>query len=123
MRTNEYDNYVDAFWSRVYAAAKYRNLTINELAAVIGKTRSCISSARTRKARPSFETVIKLSEFLDVSTDYLMKGDSVSRMRAIQIPSRIYTDSDFRDTVNKLSSLSAAKIRAIDSLISIPDDE
>lgn len=54
---------------------KAKGISMKELGLKIGVAESTISQYETGKREPDFETLLKLSEFFDVSTDYLLRGD------------------------------------------------
>lgn len=43
-----------------------------EIAAAIGVSKQCVSDYKSGKSVPSIETLFKLCDFLDVSSDYLI---------------------------------------------------
>ena len=49
-----------------------KNLQQKDIAQQLNRTTACISSWERGKTEPSLDDLIKLSEFLDVSTDYLL---------------------------------------------------
>ena len=53
---------------------KKKGLTMKELAALVGVTESTISLYETGKREPNFETLLKLGEILDCTSDELLRG-------------------------------------------------
>jgi transcriptional regulator with XRE-family HTH domain len=51
-----------------------RGLTQNDLALYLNVTRPTIAGYETKGKEPDYETLIQLSEYFDVSIDYLIKG-------------------------------------------------
>jgi transcriptional regulator with XRE-family HTH domain len=60
--------------SRIRELRKGRNLNQAELAELMQLTSGAMSSIELGKNNPTSELIIKLSEFFEVSTDYLLKG-------------------------------------------------
>lgn len=56
---------------RIKNLREARKFTMQELADRVGVSRSMISYYESNKKKPSFDTVEKLANVLDVSTDYL----------------------------------------------------
>lgn len=54
------------------ALRKERNLTMKELGAIIGVSESAVSQYETGKREPDYKLLESLSDFFDVSTDYLI---------------------------------------------------
>ena len=53
---------------------KQKGLSMKSLGAVVGVAESTISQYETGKREPDYEILLKLSEFLGVSVDYLLRG-------------------------------------------------
>ena len=49
-----------------------KGLTQTELANIIGTKKTTISNYETGYSSPDYETLIKLADFFEVSTDYLL---------------------------------------------------
>ena len=58
--------------NRIREARKAKSLVMKELAQKIGVTESTISMYENGKREPDFETLIRIADALDVSTDYLL---------------------------------------------------
>ncbi|HBT63687.1 MAG TPA: hypothetical protein DEB10_03365 [Ruminococcaceae bacterium] len=54
---------------------KSRKLTQNDISRVLNLNRSTYAYYESGKIEPSLQTIIQLSDFYDVSTDYLLKGN------------------------------------------------
>ncbi len=66
---------MDGFGERLRRLRKGFDITQGELAAQIGVVPSAVSKIeRLADAYPSVEVLLKISEFFNVSTDYLLKG-------------------------------------------------
>lgn len=57
------------------AARKAKGLTMKELGKLIGVSESAISQYETGKREMDYETLLKIGEVLECSTDYLLRGD------------------------------------------------
>ena len=60
--------------SRIKNLRKNKNLSQTELAQLMGLTSGAMSAIEVGKNHPTAELLIKLSDFFNVSTDYLLKG-------------------------------------------------
>lgn len=54
---------------------KKRGLTMKQLGEIIGASESTISLYENERRQPSYETLLKLAEYFDVSVDYILRGD------------------------------------------------
>lgn len=57
------------------SARKAKGLTMKELGAMVGVSESAISQYETGKREMDFETLLKMGEILECSTDYLLRGE------------------------------------------------
>ena len=57
------------------SARKEKGLTMKELGALVGVSESAISQYETGKREMDFETLLKIGEILECSTDYLLRGE------------------------------------------------
>ncbi|MFD1953764.1 helix-turn-helix domain-containing protein [Paenibacillus thailandensis] len=62
----------DTLGKRIRNFRKKRNLSQDELADLIGKTRSNVSSYETDRSAPPSDVLAKLAEIFGTSTDYLL---------------------------------------------------
>lgn len=62
----------ETFAERVYGLRAERNLTQRELGEAIGVSHKTISTIESGLRTTSFEKLILLAKFFDVSTDYLL---------------------------------------------------
>ena len=60
--------------SRIKNLRKNKSLSQTELAQLMGLTSSAMSAIETGKNKPTADILIKLSDFFNISTDYLLKG-------------------------------------------------
>jgi transcriptional regulator with XRE-family HTH domain len=51
-----------------------RNITQQELGKIINKSRSTIAGYETKRKEPDYETLKKIAEYFNVSTDYLLEN-------------------------------------------------
>ncbi len=63
------------FQDRLKNVREARGLTQGELADILGVTRPTISGYETKGTQPDYEKLIKLSNVLNVSIDYLVSGN------------------------------------------------
>lgn len=69
---------MDGFGERLRRLRKDRDITQGQLAEVIGVVPSAIGKyERITNSYPSVEALIKIADYFDVSTDYLLKGTVV----------------------------------------------
>lgn len=68
----ETDNYYKAFPVAMRKLMNQRNITQNELAVHLGKTRQSISYYCDGSSSPDWETIAKIAAYFCVSTDYLL---------------------------------------------------
>ncbi|MEB6549126.1 helix-turn-helix domain-containing protein [Heyndrickxia sporothermodurans] len=59
---------------RISALRKKKNLTQEELAQRVGISRAALSHYEKDRREPDFETLKKIADFFDVSSDYLISG-------------------------------------------------
>lgn len=64
-----------SFGTRISNLRKNLKLTQQELADKLGISRAALSHYEKDRRDPDSDTLIKLSDFFDVSTDYLLKGE------------------------------------------------
>jgi len=60
------------FSDRLKELRKEKNLTQEELAKILGISRSTIAGYETERKEPDYETLKKIADFFNVSTDYLL---------------------------------------------------
>ena len=63
---------------KIVEARKANNLTQEQLAELMGVTRQSISRWEQNQAYPEMEKILRLSDILNISCDYLLK-DNVTR--------------------------------------------
>lgn len=65
-------NYVEKFILNVKYLSSQRKKTLAEVLSDTGMNKNLLSSARQRNTLPSAESLLKLSDYFNVSTDYLL---------------------------------------------------
>lgn len=65
------------FGSRIRDARKKSNLTIEKLCEMLDISPSFLGSVERGESRISIEKLCKLSKVLNISTDYLLKGEDI----------------------------------------------
>ena len=64
-----------AFGKRLRLARKNASVSLIKLGNHLGYTASAVSKWESGQRRPTFETLVLISNYLHVTTDYLLKGD------------------------------------------------
>lgn len=79
--------YYNAVMERLKELRKLKNLTMKELGQIVNVAESTISLYENGKREPDYETLKKLADVLNVSTDYLLGRDSnAPKTKAVKIP-------------------------------------
>ena len=77
---------------KIVEARRAKNLTQEQLAELLGVTRQSISRWEQNQAYPEVEKILRLSDILGVSCDYLLKGNVTKNRgkfpRFITLPSQ-----------------------------------
>ena len=63
---------------------KEKGLTMKQLGAIVGVTEAAISQYETGKREADFETLLKISEALDCTVDYLLGREKTKRKSRYQ---------------------------------------
>jgi len=85
---------MDGFGERLRRLRKGLDITQGELATQIGVVPSAVSKIeRLADAYPSVEVLLKISEFFNVSTDYLLKGVETVPARENQVNGHLSNSS------------------------------
>lgn len=71
-RKEQSDNYYKAFPSAMRELMNQRNTTQNELADYLQKSRQAISYYCDGSSSPDWETIVKIADYFNVSTEYLL---------------------------------------------------
>ena len=59
---------------RIQSLRKIKGLSQEQLADAIGVSRQAVSKWESEQSTPDLEKIVLLSEYFDVTTDYLLKG-------------------------------------------------
>jgi transcriptional regulator with XRE-family HTH domain len=62
---------------RIRHLREKKGVTVTEVAKAIAVSKSNISSFENNKSKPSIDALISLSNYFDVSSDWILKGDTV----------------------------------------------
>lgn len=76
---------------RIQNLRKSKGISQEELADKIGVSRQAVSKWESEQSMPDIEKIILMSDFFEVTTDYLLKGiESVSRENVRKMDARIF---------------------------------
>ena len=78
---------------------KQRGLTMKQLGEAVGAAESTISQYETGKRKPDYKTLIKLAEYLGVSTDYLLRGEEGAAPSDADIKFALFGDRETDDAL------------------------
>lgn len=70
------DNYNKSFPSTLRKLIERKNTTIKAVADYIGVSRQAVSQYQDGSTQPNADTIVKIAEYFEVSTDYLLTGKS-----------------------------------------------
>lgn len=74
---------------RIIELRKQNSLSQEDLAEVVGVSRQAVSKWESGQSTPDIEKVIKLSEYFNISTDYLLKGEQLNNAQKNQEKSKV----------------------------------
>lgn len=77
VKRNIQDGYNTLFAKRLRKLIEDNNITQNQLSGILGKTRQAINNYTLGNTAPDADTLIKLSEYFNVSVDYLIGVSNV----------------------------------------------
>lgn len=69
------------FANRLKLLRKERNLKAEEIAEILNSKKRIIFSYEKNEAKPSFERLLKLADYFDVSLDYLVGKSDIRERR------------------------------------------
>jgi transcriptional regulator with XRE-family HTH domain len=98
---------------RIISIIEDSNLTNSEFAEKIGVPKSTISHLLSERNNPSLDIVSKISStFNDITSDYLIFGQSQIENSPLQVPSDLFLDKDMditkesvKESNNKVKSI------------------
>ena len=76
---------------RIQSLRKSKGISQEELADKIGVSRQAVSKWESEQSTPDIEKIISLSEYFDVTTDYLLKGIEPVSDSAEKVDARIFS--------------------------------
>ncbi|MDI3508754.1 MAG: hypothetical protein PWP48_1345 [Clostridiales bacterium] len=100
-------------YERLVKLRKERKMTQEELANILGISRSALSLYETNKRQPDFQTICRLADFFNVSVDYLLDrtDDRHGVAGAVYKPDNtsnsILRDPDIRRALDELDHITA----------------
>lgn len=100
-------------YERLVELRKERKMTQEELANVLGISRSALSLYETDKRQPDFQTICRLADFFNVSVDYLLGrtddryGVASTTYKAGNKADSILRDPDIREALDELDYITA----------------
>lgn len=80
---------VRGFWNRTYDRLIERRTTVGDLAAAIGVSYNIIPNWKSKGRYPQVEYLVPMSDFLEVSIDYLLTGQE---RRSRSLGDRLYEE-------------------------------
>jgi transcriptional regulator with XRE-family HTH domain len=98
---------------RIKALRKERGLSQSELGEIVGLTFSALSAIEVNKNSPSWELIVELSNFFEVSTDYLLKGIETERTISKSELEILEVLRGDRDMTNAMMEVAKVKKKAI----------
>lgn len=100
-------------YERLVKLRKERKMTQEELANVLGISRSALSLYETNKRQPDFQTICRLADFFNVSVDYLLArtddrhGVAGTVYKPDNTSNSILRDPDIRRALDELDHITA----------------
>ena len=79
-----------------------KEITQEELGKVLNKTKNNISQYETGKRQPDNETLIKISEYFQVSLDYLLGKTDIKNFTSDDELKKLIIQSNINDTDNDI---------------------
>lgn len=112
---NSIDNYNKQFPTTLRKLIERKNTTIKAVADFIGVSRQAVSQYQDGSTQPNAETIVKIAEFFNVTTDYLLTGKNRNIDESMNI------SCDFtglsRNAVDTLRQLNTTKCKTISQII------
>jgi transcriptional regulator with XRE-family HTH domain len=66
---------MSVFTEKIQILMKAEGITAKKLTENVGLSSSAISEWKKGKAKPSYEAIVKIAQYFNVSTDYLLRDD------------------------------------------------
>lgn len=98
-------------YENVKSAAKEKGYSINRLEKELGFARSYVS--KFRSITPSADKIQKIADFLDVSSEYLLTGENISKSVNNQL-----TKKDERDIAKDMEAIRSKLLNGADGPLS-----
>ncbi len=76
---------------RIQTLRKSKGISQEELADKIGVSRQAVSKWESKQSSPDLDKIILLSDYFEVSTDYLLKGIEPTNNKKIKIDAKIFS--------------------------------
>lgn len=96
---------------RIKELRKEKDVTQKELATFLGLTPKMISFYEKEERFPPHDIILKLSDFFDVSTDYLLGKISIKNidnLSELELIEKLNFSDDIKDALRMISELSPA---------------
>jgi transcriptional regulator with XRE-family HTH domain len=97
------------FADRLKQLRREFNMTQDELAKKINKNRSTVAGYETEGKEPDYDTLLKLSQIFNVSTDYLL-GQTDIRNQADEITDAVSDDPELAEFWEQMKNRETLKI-------------
>ena len=97
--------------SRIKNLRLEHNLSIQQLAEIVGKSKGNISGYENDKFEPSAQTIIAIAEYFSVSTDWILKGEKFQNQNSSSIKKSSFSE-------NSIPSLSKESKKDLEKFIS-----
>lgn len=95
------------------SARKAKGLTMKELGAMVGVSESAMSQYETGKREMDFETLLKIGEILDCSTDYLLRGEDKKR----SLLTEVGEEAVDKGLIERLCILTPEELARVDAFV------
>ena len=103
-----------AFGETLTALRKTRGLSQEQLAEELDLTRQTISKWELNQSTPDIEYILRLSNFFEVSTDYLIKGEETAKAgEPVKNSEQVFPTNDRIRTGYKLMCVFSALLSAV----------
>lgn len=109
-----------SFAERLRTLRKDLNLTQEELAQKLNRTRSTIAGYETERKQPDYDTLKFIADFFNVSTDYLLGRTDIKQLIQDTKKDKSTSDRIFEDICN-LSPESQEELKKLIELFKLRD--